>query len=485
MRRSPWIPVGALAVLAAVSSPRAARADLAAGDVRTAASRDGVPMREKPRTLSKVLGVIPYGARVKVQDVESYFARVATEAGLEGWVREADLVEPTKLTGPGAYGPQGPTAAASSDLTAAGRQFDQKTEKTYRKMVGTLEKAYPLVDALENEPASESEVIAFASEGRLGPVESPESGRGPYARLRLQGSSGDGPVEVTAAESLPLLEPTPTSDAEFVERLGKEFSPEQEYWLGRSVAAAAIAEHGLDPDAKRQALVKKVGRAIAMLSDRIRTPYGGWHFAVLDDPTPNGLSAPGGFVFVTRGAVALARNEDELAGVLAHEMAHVANKHGESMIRRTREFQDRLAAMREKIIRPERAPDGCNLCADVARLLGQASADLVKTLDVEGYGREMELAADWDGSLYLCDVGYHSSAIAEYLELLPDREGARWTTHPTSEDRIEALRPIVFRSGCRADADAGVQLRTTRFLAVSGGKKTAAVPVPAPATPTR
>jgi len=59
-----------------------------------------------------------------------------------------------------------------------------------------------------------------------------------------------------------------------------------------------------------------VGASIVLFSDQLRGTYGGWHFAVLKDAEPNGISGPGGFVFVTRGALDLARNEDEVAAIL-------------------------------------------------------------------------------------------------------------------------------------------------------------------------
>src|SRR5439155_6494665 len=295
----------------------------------------------------KLVAMLPYGTRVRVQEVESYYAQVKVEGVGEGWVRAADLVEPTSLTGPGAYGPQGAGQVASADVTAAGRQlvssgrqFDKKTENTYRRMDEKVSAAYPAVDQLEAQQPAEEEVEAFIREGLLGGTDKGGDGT-KYAKLRFLGSSGDGAVEVIAAnEETWQPQPTPEDDAEFVARLGRQFSPEQEYWLGRSVAAAAVAEHGLDPDAKRQALVRRIGASIVRLSDRLRGTYGGYHFAVLNDKTPNGISGPGGFVFVTRGAMDLARNEDEVAGILAHELAHIAHKHGEAVIRKTREFQD-------------------------------------------------------------------------------------------------------------------------------------------------
>ena len=110
---------------AALLRPRARR-----GEGRRRARRAGEgrrPLREKPRTLAKVLSTMPYGTRVKVAEVDGAFAKVDVDGGGEGWVRSADLVEPTALTGPGAYGPQAARDVSSSDVTAAGRQLLERT----------------------------------------------------------------------------------------------------------------------------------------------------------------------------------------------------------------------------------------------------------------------------------------------------------------------------------------------------------------------
>jgi hypothetical protein len=465
--------------------------DVEVGAVRTAQNRDGVTLRELALPLGKRVLRVPYGTQLKVLEIRELWVKVAPVADLTkvGWVRTNEIAEPATLSASAAAVPSFSTSdvsAAGRQLTeqekradprlaeglqyqshAAGKQFDQKTENTYRTMDAKVSDAYPLVDRVERAGVSDDELETFVREGRLGGTAEASGpvGVGPYAKLKLLGATGDTEgVIAFSDEHTPM--PPAVSDAEFVKRLGVGFTPEHEYWLGRAVAAAAIAEHGLDPNPAYQALVRKVGASIVLLSDRLRATHGGWHFAVLDSPVPNAIAGPGGFVLVTRGALELARNEDEVAAILAHEMAHIAYKHGEQMVRKSREFQEGLAALERKVMEGARPGDDCNICGEVAKTLGTSAKALVKTLDVEGYGRDLEMAADWAGSLFLCEVGYRASAVAEYLEMLPTREGARWTTHPTSEDRIDALRPLVFKHGCPLDSDEGAQARLPRFRAV-------------------
>ncbi len=461
-----WLRVCSVACATVLSAGSLAFPDVKEGDVRSTQSKVGTALREKPAAFAKRVDLLPYGTRVKVSEVSGFWAAVAVEgAATKGWLRSVELVEPGTLTGPGAYGDRGSEAVASTDVTAAGRQFDAKTERTWRAMKEDLEPYYGKVDEIERATPSEEEVVDFIRKGLLGKGADEPTPK--FASLRLLSATGSSGIPTAVAGPTAPL-PLPTNDAQFVERLSMNFSPEQEYYLGRAVAAAAIGEYGLDPDPVAQATVRKIGASLIRLADRIRSTHGGWHFAVLSGATANGVSGPGGFVLVTRGALDLCRNEDEVAGILAHEIAHVALKHGEALVRRQRDFEAAMAALVEKVRRPVRGPDGCNICPDVAKLLGAASESLEKSLNVNGYGREYEFDADWEGSLFLCEVGYRASALAEYLEVIPTREGARWTTHPSSVERIDALRPIVNRSACDFECDGGAQARLVRFRSAMG-----------------
>lgn len=438
-------------------------AEVAVGQMLSAQSRDGVPVRETSRPLSKALARIPYATKVKVEEIEGSRARITVEGGVTGWVKVSELVPTSALTGAGAA----PSPNQSqSDVLAAGRQFDQKTESFYRSINTNYDGAYPLVDQIEHATLADQELIEFIRNGLLGGTSTMADIGSHFAKVKLIGAI-DAPDAVTTYEEQAIMAPTPVTEEDFVKRLGMGFSPEQEYWLGRAVAAAAVAEHGLDKNEQHQQLVRRIGATLALLSSRVRATHGGWHFAVLEGATPNAISGPGGFVLISRGALELARNEDEVAGVLAHEMAHVSRKHGEAMVRKTREWQDEIEKLKNVVAQPQHGKDACKICWEVARTLGSTSTALVKTLDKEGYGKDFEYEADWEGSLYLCEVGYRASAIAEYLELLPNREGARWTTHPSSEDRIDHLRPIVFKHSCPFDVDEGAQARLPRWKSMA------------------
>src|SRR5258708_4837268 len=108
----------------------------------------------------------------------------------------------------------------------------------------------------------------------------------------------------------------------------------QEYYVGRGVAANAMFDSqgtyvGLyDKDANLEEYVALVGLSVALESDRPET-FKGYHFGVVNSSDINAFAAPGGFIFVTTGALKQMENEDELAGVLSHEIGHVNLRHPE------------------------------------------------------------------------------------------------------------------------------------------------------------
>jgi predicted Zn-dependent protease len=108
-------------------------------------------------------------------------------------------------------------------------------------------------------------------------------------------------------------------------------SESQEIQIGREVAAAAEQQFGLVDDTALQAYVQRLGTLLAEASERPDLP---WTFKVADDPTPNAFAAPGGFIFITRGMLALLRNEAELVSILGHEIGHVTARHSVAMMSR-------------------------------------------------------------------------------------------------------------------------------------------------------
>jgi predicted Zn-dependent protease len=170
--------------------------------------------------------------------------------------------------------------------------------------------------------------------------------------------------------------------------------------------------------------------------------FGGYHFEVLDSDEINGVSGPGGFVLVTRGAVEACASEAELASILAHELAHIRAKHGESLVRKNRQFPGFI----QGLAKAGSAAAGQNgLTSGLAKFLGQVAGSMANTAMSHGYGRALEFVADREGTWILANVWYDHTAMRSFLKRLgedPQRH-AEGETHASPEVRVQALDAVI------------------------------------------
>lgn len=205
-------------------------------------------------------------------------------------------------------------------------------------------------------------------------------------------------------------------------------SLDDEWALGDELAAEVDAQTDPLPDPEAQAYLDRLGDALAgqtQLADR------DWTFTVLADPAVNAFALPGGHVYVNAGTIAAAETQDELASVVAHEVAHGAARHGT-----------------ERMVKAY----GLSLVAglvlgDDPGVIRQIVAELVGHSALARFSRSDEEEADGLGLAYLAAAGYDPDGMAAMFETLTAlRQRApgpleRWfATHPLEEDRIEAAR---------------------------------------------
>ena len=250
----------------------------------------------------------------------------------------------------------------------------------------------------------------------------------------------------------------------------------QEYFMGRGVAAMAIEKDHLWSDEKLQEYLTLVGLTVAFESDRPET-YKGYTFAVLNTDVVNAFAGPSGFVFVTKGALRKMESEDELAGVLAHEIAHVNLRHPEKAAQRASDeaglskFAAKLSegagilggvasAMGKK-----QYADYLQTAKDAAPAFGKALTDMHGQL-ANGYSRDEEFAADKMAVDFMTrrGVGYDPNAFKAFVSRLPPSKTA-YGTHPGLEGRVKAIDEEIQKHKV-APAD---PTRKQRFLAMKVG----------------
>jgi beta-barrel assembly-enhancing protease len=204
---------------------------------------------------------------------------------------------------------------------------------------------------------------------------------------------------------------------------GLGISLKEELDIGGSLAVEIAAKYGgILKDAEQTKRVAIIGKALAQYCTRPELP---WMFAILDNPTVNAFSCPGGYVFVTKGLLDSCKNDNQLASVLAHEIAHVSERHA-------------LRAIAGK--------EGTQGLIEVGSVISGNNIggfdDLVEKgmnsiLD-KGYEPRREFDADRLGTRLLYDTGFPPKTLRDYLSSLKTDEPP-FSNHPSTEDRVERL----------------------------------------------
>lgn len=203
---------------------------------------------------------------------------------------------------------------------------------------------------------------------------------------------------------------------------------EKEIRMGRDISSKLLGAAPLVDDPELQSYVNKVGRWLALQTERPDLP---WRFGVIDTSTVNAFAAPGGYVFVTKGLFALLRSEAELAGVLGHEIAHVLRRH-------------HLEAL-EKQLNVSMAKDVAGMLVEYDSALVDKVVDAGMELYSKGLDRGDELEADRMGVVIAARGGYDPYGLPAALLTLhgmsPGTSDVGWMfeTHPSTGDRLSLL----------------------------------------------
>jgi len=223
-----------------------------------------------------------------------------------------------------------------------------------------------------------------------------------------------------------------------VEKSFQDITPEQEYYIGRTVAATVLKTYKVYDKAAANQYLNVLGQTLAMFSDRPET-FGGYHFVIMETDEINAFAAPGGLIMISRGLLRCCKSEDALAAVVAHEIGHVENRHGLKAIRKGR----LTSALTILALEAGKNLGGQNL-AEVTKAFEGSISDITSTLMNSGYARALESEADAAAVKIMKQAGYNPAALLDMLEQMkknmkPDGHGFA-KTHPSPDDRIKSVR---------------------------------------------
>lgn len=206
----------------------------------------------------------------------------------------------------------------------------------------------------------------------------------------------------------------------------------QEVSIGEDVCQQVEKEYKILNDAVLTQYINEVGQKVANVCFRQDVKY---HFKILDSKIINAFALPGGFIYITSGAVAAMDDESQLAYVLGHEIAHVAARHGVKRIQ---------SAMGTNILFSV-------IFKDDKHKTAQQIANITANLIFLGYGRKAEFEADELSTLFVYQAGYDTRGAIEFFHKLKANEKTQphklevlLSSHPPTSERIDKVQAKIY-----------------------------------------
>ena len=214
-----------------------------------------------------------------------------------------------------------------------------------------------------------------------------------------------------------------------------QVSTQQEVQIGADYSRQINRQLPMLNDQSTINYVNQIGQRLAQIADPRGIRY---NFYVVNSDVFNAFALPGGYVYVNRGLIERADNLSEFAGVLAHEIGHVAERHSIEQLQRAQNANLGLNVLYGVLL--GRAPSGVE----------QAGIQVGGSAVFAGYTRDAEREADRVGVNYMVRAGYNPIGLATFFEELlslqqrqPSRVEQWFSTHPTTQERVANARAII------------------------------------------
>lgn len=241
-----------------------------------------------------------------------------------------------------------------------------------------------------------------------------------------------------------------------VSKAMEAITPENEYYIGRAVAATILTNYKVYSAPATEAYLNKICNTIAINSEKPEL-YNGYHVKILDSSEVNAFATSGGHIFIMRGLLACTNSEDALAGVIAHEIAHIQLQHSLKAIKTSRWTAAGISAT-------SAAVSVASSSTELASTMNDMVGDVVTNMVNNGYSKSQELDADTLALTLMADAGYNPKAMLDMLSQLKSAQGGKsggmYKTHPSPDQRITNVNSAIKKVAVPADTTA---YRTARF----------------------
>ncbi|MBO4628817.1 MAG: M48 family metallopeptidase [Treponema sp.] len=269
-----------------------------------------------------------------------------------------------------------------------------------------------------------------------------------------------------------------SSSVSSIEKASETITPEEEYYIGRSVAASIASTYPIDQGSYQMtSYLNNICETLVMNSEKPYL-YKGYYVVILDTDEINAMATPGGHIFVSRGLIDCTDSEDALAAVLAHEIAHVQLGHSVQAIKASRvhtAVSSTTKAVAVTSIATANVRTGLYLSEKEMEKVMQAvdtfsdtTNEVTKTLINTGFSKEQEFDADKNALYIMQSAGYDPYAMLDMLAQIEDSSSnSGWgSTHPAPKDRIKKVeKELAAMEKSGKIEKKGKQVRTQRFTA--------------------
>lgn len=245
-----------------------------------------------------------------------------------------------------------------------------------------------------------------------------------------------------------------TSPEDSITQMKKDL--DDEVTIGREMASKLYGTYG---ELRQIKEIKYLNLVLQSIVRKIGRPEINYKIGILDTDELNAFATPGGYILITKGLILSLKNEEELAGVISHEIAHINFKHLYKEVNKNSKNKIGASETITRIILQGRS--------DFTMSLIKAVEDGVKTLTDKGLKPELEFEADENAINYTWATGYSSKSYLNVLERLKQQtshDAILLKTHPSFEQRIQKINTYITTAHIDPITnDSEIQNRSKRF----------------------